>query len=124
MSTENLDCIYSLPAAADMTDKEGYPVVVNTSGQWALAGANVVPHGHIHDGRKTVKAGEMLRVVHHGKVLRYRTGGIVTLGAKLATHANGYAVATTGQAVVGIALKASASGVISRGLFLPGLPAA
>jgi len=123
MATENLDCIYSLPAAADLSGNEGQPIVINTSGQVALAGANVVPHGHLHNPTANA-VGVPARFVHHGKVVRAKAGGAITLGARLATHANGYAVATTGQNVVGIALKAVASGARFPALLIPGLPVA
>lgn len=122
MATENLDCIFSLPAAADLTGKEGYAIVINTSGQVALAGANVVPHGHLH--AQNVKAGEMARFVHHGKVVKSKAAGTITLGARCATHANGYAAATTGQNVTGIALDAAVVGDVFRQLIIPGLPVA
>lgn len=121
MATENLDCTYSLPAAADLRTKQGYPVTINTSGQVALAAANTVDYGHLHNAPNT---GEMARIVHHGKVVKAVAGGTITLGAKIATHANGYAVASTGQAVVGIALEAVASGSTFSMLKLPGLPVA
>lgn len=123
MATELLESqLYSLPAAADLSAHQYEPVVVNTSGQVALAGANVVPHGHLQN---LPKQGEMARFVHNGKVVKAKAGtGGVTVGAKLATIAGGYAVATTGQAVVGIALEAVSASSIFTALLIPGLPVA
>lgn len=122
MATENLDKIYSLPAGADFTGKSGYGVVINSSGELALAGAAVVPHGYIHG--EGVAQGKMQRFVHHGSVLRYKAAGNIAAGAKLTTHASGFATAAATNPVSAIALEAAVAGDVAAALFLPGLPAA
>lgn len=121
MASENLDCIFSLPAAADLRGKEGYPIVINTSGQVALAAAGAVAHGHLHTN--IANTGEMARFVHNGKILKAKVGtGGSTVGAKASAVATGYGVSvTSGHAVAGIFLDAVAAGEFARILFLNGL---
>lgn len=122
MSTENLDCTYSLPAAADLSANQGAPITINTSGQVALAGANAEALGHLHN---KPKAGEDARFIHNGKVLKAKlTGTVGTPGLRLATSATGYAVATTGQKTAAISLQAGVSGDVVSMLFINGLAAA
>lgn len=109
MATENLDGIYSFPAAADLSASQYCFAVINTSGQAALIGANAVPDGLIHNAPK---ANEMARLVlKSGVITKARYGGTVTLGALLTTDASGrLVVATTGQNVVA---KAIVAGVVN-----------
>lgn len=111
MATENLDGIYSYPAAADLSASQYQAVIVNTSGAAALAGANSgLVDGMLHNLPKT---GEMARVIiMRGCVVKAKLGtGGATLGAHLTTDAVGkLVVATTGQNVVAKAQKAGAAG--------------
>lgn len=122
MSAENLTHIYSLPAGADLRTKQGFPVVINTSGEIVVASAGAIPHGHLHNLPNTA---EMARFVHNGKVVKGVVGtGGVTLGAKVSCAATGYVIsATTGHAYVAIALAVGAAGDIIEFLLLPGLGA-
>lgn len=122
MATENLDCIYSLPAGADLRTKQGFPVVINTSGQIVLAGAGAVAHGHLHN---LPDVNEMARFVHNGKVVKGVVGtGGVTLGARCSAAATGYVIsATSTHAYIAIALKVGAAGDVIEFLILPGLGA-
>jgi hypothetical protein len=103
MSTENLDGIYSWPAAVDLSADQYQIGVLNSSGQIALAGANALsPAGVIHN---LPAAGEQARIVIvRGVIIKARLGGTVPLGSKLTTDATGrLVVATTGQNVCAIA---------------------
>lgn len=101
MATENLDGIYSLPAAADFSSSQYQAVILNTSGQFALAGANsALVAGILHN--KPV-AGDLARVITlRGVVVKARLGtGGATVGALLTTDSVGkLVIATTGQIVV------------------------
>lgn len=112
MATENLDGIFSYPAAADLSTSQYQAIVVNTSGQAALAGANAaLADGILHN---LPKSGEMARVIiARGVVAKARLGGTVTQGAHLTTDATGrLVVATTGQNVVAKAHRAGVVGDI------------
>lgn len=110
MSTENLDGIYSLPAAADLSASQYQAVVANTSGQFALAGANAANvDGLLHN---LPKSGEAARaIIARGVVTKARLGtGGATAGALLTTDAVGkLVIATTGQNVVAKAIGAGAA---------------
>lgn len=114
MSTENLDGISSWPAAADLSASQYQAVVINTSGQAALAGANsAVVDGILHN---LPTAGKQARVISKGGVrvkAKLGTGG-ATLGAYLTTDAVGkLVIATTGQnAWAKAAYEAGAAGDI------------
>jgi hypothetical protein len=101
MSTENLDGIYSYPAAADLSAAQYQAVIVNTSGAIGLAGANsALVDGILHNAPKQNEMGRV--IVMRGVVAKARLGtGGATLGALLTTDAVGkLVVATTGQNVV------------------------
>jgi hypothetical protein len=108
MATENLDGIYSYPAAADLSGSQYQAVVVNSSGAAALAGANVSVDGLLHN---LPKLGEMARVVHlQGVILKVRAGAAFAVGAYLTTNATGRLVtATTGQFVCAKAQRQAAT---------------
>lgn len=114
MATENLDGIYSYPAAADLSASQYQAVSINTSGQAALVGANsAAVDGILHNAPKQ---GEMARVITlRGVVVKAKLGsGGATLGALLTTDGTGkLVVATTGQNVVAKAHRyAGAAGEI------------
>lgn len=122
MATENLDGIYSFPAAADYRNAQYQAVVINTSGQAALAGLGVRPHGILHNAPNV---GEQARVILMAGVvvkLRLGTGG-ATLGALLSTDANGKGVisVTSTHKRFAIANAAGVAGEIIEALYVPGL---
>jgi hypothetical protein len=116
MSSENLDGIYSLPAAADLSGSQYCMSVANSSGQAALAGANAIVDGLIHN---LPKAGEMCRlVIKQGVVTKLKYGGTIAVNALLTTDASGRLVtATTGQNVCAKALVAGVVGDVGQGIF-------
>lgn len=101
MATENLDGIYSYPAAADLSASQYHAVVINTSGAAALAGANAANvDGILHNAPVS---GDQARVITlRGVTVKAKLGvGGATLGALLTTDATGrLVIATTGQNVV------------------------
>jgi hypothetical protein len=110
------EALISLDAAADHTGKEGYVVVGNSSGQAALAGANVVALGVIKYG---VAAGKSETVQYLGIAGVY-TAATINPWVSVTTNASGQAVAaTTGQQAFGKLLEAGASGKIAACLLLP-----
>lgn len=118
MSTENLDGIYSYPAAADLSANQYQFASVNTSLEAALTAAGALPDGLLHN---LPKAGEMARLVHlRGVVVKAKVGaGGVTAGAVVCVGAAGIVVsATSGHIRIGKALKAGAAGDIIEMLYL------
>ena len=110
MSFDNgLKVSFSLPAGADLTAKQYHAVVVNSSGAAAAAGANVFVAGVLQNKPNSGQPA----TVTYGGVSKAVCGGNVAAGAKLTTDSAGKLVtATTGQAVVGTALAAGASGEV------------
>lgn len=97
-------------------------VVLNTSGEFVLAGANARPVGVITTNQPVGAAG---RVVFAGTV-PVEAGGTIEIGDQIASGANGVAVeaASGGGVPIGIARTAGGSGdVIAVQLRLPGLAA-
>jgi hypothetical protein len=113
MATENLDGIYSYPAAADLSGSYGCAVSINSSGEAALAGANsAAVDGIIHSNNPALNAqGDMIRVVTlRGVTVKAKSGAAWALGALLTTDSTGRLVtATTGQNVVAKAHRFAAS---------------
>lgn len=106
MSRKNYDRIFSLPAAAAILD--GQPLVVNTSGQFAIAGANVIPHA-IADG--DFASGAMARAVAVGAIMRGYAHGTIAVGDKVKSDGTGFIKgATTGDLWNGVALTATTTG--------------
>jgi hypothetical protein len=91
-------------AAADLTGKEGYGVVIDTAGKIALAGAGVAIDGIL---RYASTAGQAVTVVKSGQ-MGVVFGGSVTAGANLSTDAAGKFVVTAAPAIV--AAKAREAG--------------
>lgn len=98
---------FSGVAAADLTGKEGYGVVLDANGKVALAGAAVSIDGIL---RYAGKAGETVTVVKTGEMgLVY--GGNVANGAALTTDANGaFVTAVATNPIVAVAREAGAAG--------------
>lgn len=119
MAHQNLDCIYSLPAAADLRTHQHKLIVVNSSGLVALCGVGAHPHGKLDNVPNT---SEMARIILFYPVLKLKAGtGGVTLGAAFCSDAAGAAIAgSSGNQKVGIALETAAAGVYFTALMLPG----
>lgn len=106
----------TLPAGADLTTKQYTAVVANSSGAAASAGAAAYVVGILQNEPNT---GQPATIVYNG-VSKAVCGGSVTAGAKVTTDAAGKMVAaTTGQAVVGVALASGASGEVIPVLVRP-----
>ena len=110
----------TFPASADLTGKQFLFAVLNSSGQVAVAGANVSCVGVIQDEPAAATRGCAVRCFGITKV---KLGGTVTANDKVASDANGKAVKATaasvsagtpeplaGSYVVGIALESGVSG--------------
>lgn len=114
MSFENLDGIFSYPAAADLRTSQYQACVVNTSGQAALAGANsALVDGILHNLPNITEMARL--VIAMGVTVKARLGvGGATLGSLLTTDATGkLVIATTGQNVCAKAhFEAGAAGDI------------
>lgn len=119
MAWENLEGIYSLPAAVDLSANQYQAVVANASGQFALCGLGAIPDGILHN---LPKAGEQARAVTlHGVVVKMKAGAAISLGGFISSDATGRAVTsvTTGHARFGKALRAAgAAGDIIEVLYL------
>lgn len=102
MSTENLDGIYSYPAAADLSGSQYCAMTINSSGQAAVAAANsALVDGILHNNTADA-ANKMARLITlSGVVVKAKLGATVAIGALLTTDASGRLVtATSGQNVV------------------------
>jgi hypothetical protein len=112
MSTENLDGIYSLPAAADLRTNQHQGVSINTSGEYALTAAGAIPDAWLHNKPNTGEMGRGINMV--GVVVKAKVGtGGVTRGARVSIGTDGIVISvTTGHAYVGKALSAGAAGDI------------
>lgn len=119
MAHQNLDCIYSLPAAADLSTHQHKLIVVNSSGLVALCGAGAHPHGKLDNAPLS---GKMARMILFYPILKLKAGtGGVTAGAAFVSDATGGCIAgATGNKYVGIALETAAASVYFTALMLPG----
>lgn len=119
MSTQTPEMVYSLPAAADLSSSQYCGVVINTSGEFALAGAGAVIHGVLQN---LPTAGQQARAELCGRVLKGKVGvGGVTVGARcsiIATTGRFCVSVTSTHAYVAIALDAVAEGGVAR-FFVP-----
>ncbi len=90
MATSQLKTM-SLPAAADLSGKEGYAVKVNTSGQAAVqASANAGGIGVIvANPTLPTAAGGATSVALPGQVVKVQVGGAITVGDKLGIDGSG-----------------------------------
>lgn len=121
MATNNLDGIFSCPAAADYTAvTKPRLVALNTSGQYALCGAGAVPDAVCENF--PLAAGEQARgYLTPGIVVRCEVGsGGVTRGAKVCSDSAGKLVAgSSTNNYVGKALEAGADGEVISFIFNP-----
>lgn len=100
-------------AAADLTGKEGYGVVIDANGKVALAGAAVVIDGVL---RFAGKAGETVTVVKSG-AMGLVLGGAVAAGAGVTTDANGaFITGAVGNPINAVLREAGAAGEVHQGL--------
>lgn len=114
---------FSLPAAADYSVNGQYcGVVLNTSGQWVLAGVGVQPHGFLDNNPK---AGELARVNITGFVQKVKVGtGGVSVGVPCCVDAAGKVIGgATGNQFVGIPLETGVVNQIVSMLRIPDLGA-
>jgi hypothetical protein len=114
MATELYDPVNlrSGNAAADLTGKERYGSVLNTSGAWALAGANQAGQvkGVIHEG---ATSGRGVSVCIRGKVKVIAGGTVASANLSVTTDAAGkFVTATTGQNAWGTSYSAASSNVV------------
>lgn len=114
MATELFDPVNlrSMDAAADLTGKERYIAVQNTSNKWALAGANAAAQlkGVIHEG---AIANRPVSVCIRGLVKVIAGGTVASAGLSVTTDAAGKVVtATTGQNAIGTSYSAASSNVV------------
>lgn len=114
---------FSLPAAADYSAVAGpRGVVVNTSGQFVLAGVGVQPHGVMTNAPA---AGAMARAVLIGPIVRWEVGvGGVSVGVPCCVDATGRVIGgATGNQFVGIPLETIAVNGVASILRVPDLGA-
>lgn len=122
MATENLDGIYSFPAAADYRTNQYQFVTINSAGRAVLAGAGTRPKGLLHNAPNayTVAGAEPARVVSKaGVVVKVKLGGTVTVGGAMSCNSTGQGVisATSGHVIFGTFLEAGVSGDIVSALY-------
>jgi hypothetical protein len=92
-------------ASGDLSASQYRMIVLDGSGNAALAGANARAYGVLQT--KPTAAGQASTVARNG-ISKCVAGAAYAVGVLLATDANGRVVlATTGQNVVGIARKAA-----------------
>jgi len=118
MSHEENQARFSLPAAADLSAKQYYAVIVDSSGNAAVAGAGERACGVLQNA--PAAAGRAAAIAYGG-VTKVVCGGAVTIGNPVAVDSAGKIVAeTTGDAwTVGIALETGTSGKIISMLLQP-----
>lgn len=93
----NIGADFSFPASADLSTKQFYFVVLNSSSQLAVAGANVSCLGVLQDAPAAAgRAGEV-RTLGVSKVV---LGGTVTVNDKIASDASGKGVKATAASVL------------------------
>lgn len=118
MATQNSLIHLTLPAAASFASSQYLFAVVNSSGQWAVAGtAGIRVDGVIQDNPDA--AGKPSNGCIGGKT-KIQLGGTVAAGAAVTTDANGKAVAaTTGNIILGTCIEGGAAGDIGSIIFNP-----
>jgi len=100
---------YTGIAAADLTGKEGYGVVIDSNNKIALAGANAVIDGVLRYGAAADKA----VTVVHGGIMGVVAGGVIAKGDSLTTDASGkFVVAQNGEVISGRAREVGADTLI------------
>lgn len=114
---------FTFDTSADLSSKQFYFAVINSSNQLAVAGANVECIGVIQDAGAASGRRAVVRMFGVSKV---ECGGTFSIGDKVASDSNGKAVKATaasvsagtpeplaGSLVQGIALSAGASGQLA-----------
>lgn len=109
MATEEvLQCI-SVPANADLSTKQYYFMVVNSSGNAATAGAGTAM-GVLQNAPAAAGRAATLAIGGRTKVV---LGGTVAIGDRVTSDSSGKCVAvTSGEIELGFAVEGGASGVI------------
>ncbi len=103
---QNLDARIS---AADLTGKEYYLAVVDSSGEYDLAGLGENAVGTIQEG----KAAGLSSTVALGGVVKCVAGTAIAAGDKVASDAAGKAkVVATTEHVVGVAMTAAGADLV------------
>jgi hypothetical protein len=112
--------VRSVPAGSDLSAKQYYAVLVNSSGQLALCGDDGVAYGILQD--KPAAAGRAGKVAVAG-VSKCVLGGTVAAGAVVSVDGNGkiVSIATGDGRMVGICRVGGSSGQIGCIEVRPGL---
>lgn len=117
MATEAILRTLSLPANTDLSTKQYYCVVINSSGKVAVAGDGARVDGILQDTVAAADRAACVAVAGKSKVV---FGGTVTAGDRVASDAAGKVVtAGTGDYVIGICVEGGASGKIGSIVFEP-----
>lgn len=119
MATENLDGLYSLPAAADLSASQYLWATINSSGQAALVSSTgTLPDGLIHNAPTSGK--DCRLVIKTGVVVKVKLGGTVAIGDFLSVNGSGLSVksVTSTHVRFGKFLDAGVSGDIVRATFM------
>lgn len=109
MAHDNIDGIYSLPAAADLTASQFHFGVIDGTGKIAQCGAGAMADGRIDNAPAS---GEQCRLIGRtGVVLKIKAGAAVALGAYVHSDSTGRAItsATAGHQRLGKALRAASA---------------
>lgn len=107
---------YSAPAGADFTGKRYYIVKLDSSGNVVLASAATdAILGVIDNEPKTGRTADVVLLNGTG-TFKVKTGGNISKDAYITTDGNGKAIATTttGNRVIGRAVRDSSSGDVAE----------
>ncbi len=101
--------LHERPAGADLTGKEGYAVVIDSSSTLQLAGAGVRAHGILKRGGASGVS--CTYAVFNGDWHMVVLGGTVVAGDLLVVDSAGkFVLSTTGELGMGCAIEGGASG--------------
>ena len=120
MANEELLKCVTLEAAADLSTKQYFGVVIDSSGQAALAGAGATNKiiGILQDKPDAVGRAGSVGIYGKSKAV---LGGTVASGAKVTTDANGkFVTAAAGDFVCGICAKGGAANEVGEIFLVPG----
>lgn len=95
---------FTLEAAADLTTKQYFLVIVDANGKAALAGAGGNVAGAVQNEPNT---GEAVSIRTYG-ITKVVAGAAITAGANVEADAAGKAITATTNPVFGIALQSAA----------------
>ncbi len=98
---------YTLEASGDLSANQFQAIVVNASGEAAIAGADVYVDGVLQNDPSA--QGRAAQIVSSG-ITKFKSGAAVTRGSLVTTDATGRAVdAVATDVIVGRALEAAAN---------------